>query len=164
MQGKTVAQSRVTASRLMLPQHANPRGNVHGGEVMKMVDETAGLAAMRHASCPAVTVAIDAMTFLEPVRIGDFLMLTAELTYTGKTSMEVRVSVTAENPLTGEHVHTNWAYLVFVAVDEEGQPVQVPPLIAETDEERVRMERAKERQAHRLRRREQEALPHQEDK
>lgn len=164
MDTKTVAQSRVTASRLMLPQHANPLGNVHGGEVMKMVDEAAGLAAMRHAGCPAVTVAIDAMTFLEPVRIGDFLTLTAELTYVGKTSMEVRVSVSAENPLTGEHVHTNWAYLVFVAVDEEGQPVPVPPLIAETDEQRDRMERAKERQAYRLQRRKQEAPPRPEEK
>jgi acyl-CoA hydrolase len=158
MEGKTVAQSRVTASRLMLPQHANPLGNVHGGEVMKMVDEATGLAAMRHAGCPAVTVAIDAMTFLEPVRIGDFLTLTAELTHAGKTSMEVRVSVSAENPLTGERVHTNWAYLVFVAIDEEGHPVQVPPLIAETDKERARMERARERQANRLRRREQEGI------
>jgi len=88
MEGKTVAQSRVTTSRLMLPQHANPLGNVHGGEVMKMVDEAAGLAAMRHAGRPAVTVAIDAMTFLEPVRISDFLTLTAELSYTGSTSIQ----------------------------------------------------------------------------
>ena len=156
MEGKTVAQSRVTVSRLMMPEHANPHGNVHGGEIMKMVDEVGVLAAMRHACCPSVTVAMDAMTFLQPVRIGHLLTLNAEMTYVGRTSMEVRVSVVAENPLTGEQVHTNWAYVVYVAVDEQGRPKPVPPLIAETEEERARMLRARERQAYRVRLREQE--------
>lgn len=156
MEGKTVAQSRVAVSRLMMPEHANTRGNVHGGEIMKMVDEVGGLASMRHAGCPAVTVAMDAMTFLKPVRIGHLVTFEAELTYVGNTSMEVRVSVVAENPLTGERVYTNWAYVVYVAIDEQGHPQKVPRLIAETDEERERMERAKERQAYRLRQREQE--------
>jgi acyl-CoA hydrolase len=156
MDGKTVAQSRVQVSRLMMPEHANPLGNVHGGEIMKMVDEIGGLAAMRHARCPSVTVAMDAMTFLEPVRIGNLLTLSAELTYVGRSSMEVRVSVIAENPLTGEQVHTNWAYLVYVAIDQNSRPQAVPPLIVETEEEQLRMERAKERQAYRLRQREQE--------
>ena len=156
MEGKTIAQSRVALSRLMMPEHANPLGNVHGGEVMKMVDEVGGLVAMRHAGRPSVTVAMDAMTFLEPVRIGHLLTLSGELTHVGRTSMEVRVSVVAENPMTGEQVHTNWAYVVYVAVDEDGRPHPVPPLIAENDEERAQMERAKERQAYRLRLREQE--------
>ena len=156
MEGKTVSQSRVTVSRLMMPEHANPLGNILGGELMKMVDEVGGLAAIRHAGRPAVTVAMDAMTFLEPVGVGDMVTLTAELTYVGKTSAEVRVSVTAENPFTGECTHTNWAYVVYVAIDEDGRPQPMPPLIAETEEERVRMERARERQAYRLRQREQE--------
>jgi uncharacterized protein (TIGR00369 family) len=156
MKGKTVAQSRVTVSRLMMPEHANPFGNVHGGEIMKLVDETGGLVAMRHAGCAMVTVAMDAMTFLEPVRIGDLLTLTGELSYVGRTSMEVRVSVIAENPLTGERMHTNWAYVVYVAIDDQGRPQPVPPLIVETDEERERMKRGKERQAYRLQQREHE--------
>lgn len=156
MKGKTVAQSRISVSRLMMPEHANPLGNVHGGEIMKLVDETGGLVSMRHAGCPAVTVAMDAMTFLEPVRIGDLLTLSGELSYVGRTSMEVRVSVIAENPLTGQRMHTNWAYVVYVAIDEQGHPQPVPPLIAETDEERERMKRGEERQAYRLRQREHE--------
>lgn len=160
MEGKTVAHSRVQVSRLMMPEHANPLGHVHGGEIMKMVDEIGGLAAIRHARCPSVTVAMDAMAFLEPVRIGDLVTLTAELTYVGKTSMEVRVSVVAENPLTGQRVHTNWAYVVYVAIDGGGRPQPVPPLIPETDEERERFERGKDRQAHRLRRAEQERPAH----
>lgn len=153
MEEKTVAHSRVTISRLMMPEHANVLGNVHGGEIMKMVDEVGGLAAMRHAACPAVTVAMDAMTFLEPVRIGNLLTLHAEVTYVGTSSMEVRVSVVAENPLTGKRVHTNWAYVVYVAIGQDGRPQPVPRLIAETPEEQQRMERAKERQAYRLQQR-----------
>lgn len=159
MEGKTVSHSRVQVSRLMMPEHANPLGHVHGGEIMKMVDELGGLVAMRHARCPSVTVAMDAMAFLEPVRIGDLLTLTAELSYVGRTSMEVRVSVVAENPLTGARVYTNWAYVVYVAIDGQGRPQPVPPLITETDEERERFERGKARQAHRLRMAEQERPP-----
>ena len=90
------------------------------------------------------------------MRIGNLLTLTSELTYVGTTSMEVRVSVVAENILTGEYAHTNWAYAVYVAIDKQGQPTPVPPLIAETEEEKARMQRASERQAYRLRQREQE--------
>lgn len=160
MEGRTVAQSRVSVSILMGIEHVNQLGRVHGGEIMKKLDEAGGLAAMRHAQCPVVTVAVDAITFLEPVSVGNLLQMTAELTYVGRTSMEVRVSVIAENPLTGERVHTNWAYLVYVAIDEQGRPKQVPPLIAETDEERERMQRAKERRVYRLQRSEQEVARH----
>ena len=88
-------------SMLMNPEHANALGNVHGGVIMKLVDEAGGLAAMRHARSPVVTVAIDSMTFDEPIYVGNLVTLTAELTYIGRTSMEVRVSVAAEDPLTG---------------------------------------------------------------
>jgi uncharacterized protein (TIGR00369 family) len=146
---RCVAESRVTLSTLMNPEHANPLGNVHGGVIMKLVDEAGGLAAMRHARCPVVTVAIDSMTFQEPIYVGHMVMLTAELTYVGRTSMEVRVSVMAENPLTGARVYTNLAYLVFVAIDSQGKPQRVPPLCLETPEEELRFKQAKERQIER---------------
>ena len=137
----------------MQPEHANLRGYVHGGWIMKLCDEAAGLAAMRHARQPCVTVAIDHMTFREPVRLGDVLSLQAELTWVGRTSIEVEVQVTAETTLTGERTRTNTGYLVYVAIDENERPTPVPPLIAETDAERARMEAARERQVYRLSRR-----------
>jgi uncharacterized protein (TIGR00369 family) len=150
MPGKRVKDSQVTLHHFMLPQHANPLGNVHGGVIMRLVDEAAGLCAMRHAQHPAVTIAIDSMTFYSPVRVGELVTLNASLNWVGHTSMEVGVRVVAENPLTGERTHTNSAYLVFVALDDDGQPVKVPPLILETDEERRRWTEAEARQQRRL--------------
>ena len=141
--------SRLTLSQLMHPEHANLLGNVHGGWIMKLVDEAGALACMRHAQKKVVTVAIDSMTFRQPIRIGDLIILNAEVTYTGKTSMEAEVQVVAENPVTGERTHTNTAYLVYVALDDEGHPTNVPALVTETDEEKARMEQAKKRQAYR---------------
>ena len=156
-QPKTVRESRVTLSQLMHPEHANPRGDVHGGWIMKLADEAGALAAMRHAQRRVVTVAIDQMMFHEPIRIGDLVTLQAEVTYVGRTSMETRVSVIAEDPIGGERVHTNTAYLVYVALDEHGQPVPVPSLVPETESEKIQMEAGKERQAYRLNRRAREA-------
>jgi uncharacterized protein (TIGR00369 family) len=147
--GKRIADSRVTLSALMGPQDTNGLGNVHGGVIMKMVDEAGGLATMRHGGRPTVTVAMDSMTFIEPIRVGMFVTCMAELTYVGRTSMEVRVEVAAENPLLGTSSITNVAYLVFVALDESGQPTPVPPLIYETDEDKRRAERARARQEYR---------------
>ncbi|MGQ9832991.1 MAG: acyl-CoA thioesterase [Candidatus Villigracilaceae bacterium] len=147
---KTVSASRVTIAQLMQPEHANNFGNVHGGWIMKLVDEAGALAAMRHAQHRVVTVAIDRMVFRQPIRLGDLVILTAEVTYAGNTSLEVEVHVVAENPITGQQTHTNTAYLVFVALDENHRPVRVPPLIAETEQEKQRMEDAKARQAQRL--------------
>ena len=134
----------------MHPEHANLLGNVHGGWIMKLVDEAGALACMRHAQKKVVTVAIDSMTFRQPIRIGDLIVLNAEVTYTGRTSMEAAVQVVAENPVTGERTHTNTAYLVYVALDNEGQPTSVPQLVIETEEDIQRMEQAKARQAHRI--------------
>ena len=134
----------------MHPEHANLLGNVHGGWIMKLVDEAAALACMRHAQKKVVTVAIDSMTFRRPIRLGDLIILNAEVLYAGRTSMEAEVHVVAENPITGERTHTNTAYLVYVALDDQGRPTQVPPLKAETDEEKQRMEQAAERQQRRL--------------
>lgn len=148
--GKPIQKSRVQLAQLMQPEHANNHGNVHGGWIMKMVDEAGALACMRHAQHRVVTVAVDQMMFRQPIRLGDLVTLTAEISYTGRSSMEARVEVVAENPVTGECVHTNTAYCVYVALDDDGKSIPVPPLIAESEEERQRMERGKARQAYRL--------------
>jgi uncharacterized protein (TIGR00369 family) len=147
---KPVSASRVTLSQLMHPEHANLLGNVHGGWVMKLVDEAGALACMRHAQRKVVTVTIDSMDFRQPIRIGDVVILNAEVSYTGRTSMEATVEVHAENPITGEQTHTNTAFLVYVALDDSGRPTPVAQLQAETQEERQKMEEAKVRQQRRL--------------
>ncbi len=134
----------------MNPDLANALGNVHGGEIMKLVDEAGGFAAMKHARNVAVTVAMDSMTFLSPVHVGALLTLNASVNWVGRTSMEVGVRVEAENVVTGQVTHTNSAYLVYVALDQYGQATPVPPLLVETDQERRRWEQAAARQAHRL--------------
>jgi uncharacterized protein (TIGR00369 family) len=134
----------------MQPEHANIIGHVHGGWIMKLVDEAGALACMRHAQKRVVTVALDSMVFREPIKIGDLVIINAEVTYTGRTSMEAEVQVIAENPVTGERTDTNTAYLVYVALDNDGSPTPVPALITETDDEKQRMELAKKRQAHRI--------------
>lgn len=147
---KTIRASRVTLSQLMHLEHANLLGNVHGGWVMKLADEAGALACMRHAQKKVVTVAIDSMTFRQPIKLGDLVILRAEVTYTGRTSMEATVEVHAENPVTGEQTHTNTAYMVYVALDDEGRPTSVPPLKAETEEDKKKMEQAQVRQERRL--------------
>jgi uncharacterized protein (TIGR00369 family) len=147
---KPVSASRITLSQLMHLEHANLLGNVHGGWIMKLMDEAGALACMRHAQRKAVTVAMDSMVFRQPILIGDLVILTAEVTYVGRTSMEVEVQVNAENPVTGERTHTNTAYLVYVALDDEGRPTSVPGLTVETEAQQHRMEEAKERQERRL--------------
>ena len=150
VQPKKVSASLVTLSQLMQPEHANNLGNVHGGWIMKLVDEAGALACMRHAQQRVVTVAVDQMTFQQPIRIGDLVTLNAEVSYVGRTSMEAEVHVTAENPISGERTHTNRAYVVYVALDGAGNPVPVPGLIPENEEQRQRMEDGKARQAYRL--------------
>ena len=147
---KSIRASRISIAQLMQPEHANNLGNVHGGWIMKLVDEAGALACMRHAQRRVVTVAIDSMVFRQPIRIGDLIILNAEVTYAGRTSMEAEVQVQAENPVTGERTHTNTAYLVYVALDDNGNPIPVPPLKAETEEEKQKMEQANERQRRRL--------------
>jgi uncharacterized protein (TIGR00369 family) len=149
-QSKPMSASKISIAQLMQPEHANNLGNVHGGWIMKLVDEAGALACMRHAQRRVVTVAIDQMIFRQPIRIGDLVILNAQVTYAGRTSMEAEVQVTAENPVTGEQTHTNTAYVVYVALDRNGEPAPVPALYAETDDEEVRMQRARERQDHRL--------------
>ena len=147
---KTVKASRISIAQLMQPEHANNLGNVHGGWIMKLADEAGALACMRHAQRRVVTVAIDSMVFHNPIKIGELVLLTAEVTYTGHTSMEAEVQVQAENPITGERTHTNNAYFVYVALDDNGKPVVVPSIIPETEDEKKKLEDARLRQAQRL--------------
>ncbi|MGD8804961.1 MAG: acyl-CoA thioesterase [Chloroflexota bacterium] len=151
---KPAAESRVTLTQLMGPGSANTMGNVHGGYIMKLSDEAGGMTASKHARRSVVTIAVDSMTFHSPVHIGNLVTVTGEVTWTGRTSMETRVVVKAENVLTGVVTHTNTAYFVYVALDEQGRPTPVPPVLCTTDEEKARFARAAERQAHRLRQRE----------
>jgi uncharacterized protein (TIGR00369 family) len=134
----------------MIPQDANPAGNVHGGVIMKLIDTAAAVAATRHARSNAVTASIDRLDFHHPVYVGDLLFLKASLNMTGKTSMEVGVRVEAENVITGEVRHTASAYLTFVSLDENGRPREVPPLLVETEEEVRRNREARIRKEARL--------------
>lgn len=134
---------------------ANSAGFIHGGTVMKLTDEAAGLAGVKHSRCRVVTASVGSMTFLHPVHIGELLTLTASVNAAWRTSMEVGVRVEAENPRTGVVHHTNSAYLTMVAVDDEGHPSPVPPLAPETAEEERRMREAELRRRNRLAEREQ---------
>jgi acyl-CoA hydrolase len=150
MNEKRVSDSRITLSQLMGPADANLMGNVHGGVLMKLCDEAGAMAASKFARRPTVTVAVDSMAFHSPVQLGNLVTVSAEVTWTGRSSLETRVVVSAENVLTGETTHTNTAYLVYVALGEDGRPTAVPSLILESEEEKQRFERAAARQAHRL--------------
>lgn len=153
---KRIEESRTTLSLLMGQQNANRLGNVHGGVIMKLVDEAGAIAAMKHAQSPVVTVAVDSMTFVHPIHIGDVVTFTAELTYVGRTSMEARVEVVTENPMTADRRISNTAYLVYVALDTNGKPTPVAPLLLETEEQIARATAAKERQEFRKHQRAQE--------
>jgi uncharacterized protein (TIGR00369 family) len=147
MQAKRVKDSQITIVYQMAHQDANLAGNVHGGVILRNIDNTAGIVASRHANSNAVTASIDRVDFHSPVYVGDLLRLLASVNYAGRTSMEIGVRVEAENFITGDIRHTATAYLSFVALDAKGKPTQVPQLILETEEE-------KRRNAEALRRRE----------
>jgi uncharacterized protein (TIGR00369 family) len=144
----------------MNPENANPAGNVHGGDIMKMIDTAGGVAATRHARAHVVTASIDRMDFHHPVYVGDFLTLKASVNFVGKTSMEVGVRVEAENPITGLKRHTGSAYLTYVALDANKKPMQLPPLVLETEEERLRNAEAAERRQMRLAEKKKEKKKH----
>ena len=153
---KTVAYSRVTMSIMMQPQDANPAGIVHGGVVMKHIDDAAGVVALRHTRCNVVTASIDRLDFHNPAFIGNLLTLKASLNLVGTTSMEIGVRVETEDLKTGEIRHTASAYLSFVALDDHYRPQEVPPLILETDEDRRRNRQAQDRRRVRLAEKKQE--------
>jgi acyl-CoA hydrolase len=150
MEGKTIKDSSVTISYVMLPEDANPAGNVHGGVIMKHIDMTGGVVAMRHSRSNVVTASIDSLIFHYPVFVGDLVTLRASLNMVARSSMEIGVRVETENLYTGEKRHTASAYLTFVALDRNGRPTQVPPLILETDDEQRRNRQAAARREIRL--------------
>ena len=134
---------------------ANSAGFVHGGTVMKLCDEAAGLAAIKHSGRRCVTAGMDRMAFLHPVHVGELLTCSACVNAVWRTSMEVGVRVEAENPFSGEKRHTSTAYLTMVALDDDGEPTQAPPLVAQTDAEKRRQREAETRRRNRLTEREQ---------
>ena len=150
MEGKPVRESISEYSELALPNDANPFGNLLGGRVMHLVDLAGAMAAMRHAHKPVVTVAVDSLHFLHPVRISELVVLRSSVNRVFRTSMEVGVKVETENLMTGERRHTCSAYLTFVALGEDRQPTAITPVIPETEEEKRRYREAGERREHRL--------------
>lgn len=152
--GKPTAASRTTLSHIMTGNDTNLLGTVHGGVIMKLVDDAAGAVAGRHSGGPAVTASMDEMVFLEPVRVGDLVHVRAQVNWTGRSSMEVGVRVMAErwNESTPAQ-QVGSAYLVFAAVDADGKPRTVPPVIPETERDKRRYQEAQIRRTHRLARR-----------
>jgi acyl-CoA hydrolase len=147
---RPASASEVVLARQMEIPDANIAGNVHGGTIMKMVDTAAGLAAAKHCGGLAVTAAMDEMSFLEPVYVGDVVTVKAMVNEAFHTSVEVGVRVEAETYATGRHVHTSSAYLVFVSIDDRGTPRTVPPLLADTEDQRRRQQEARLRRGTRL--------------
>ena len=152
-EGRRVAESRTQLVQWMGIGHANSAGFIHGGSVMKLADEAAGVVAVKHSHCRVVTAGVDRMTFLEPVNVGELLTLSASVNAVWRTSMEVGVRVEAENPRTGQRRHTSTAYFTMVALGDDGLPKPVPPLVAETADERRREAEAQLRRSNRLRER-----------
>jgi uncharacterized protein (TIGR00369 family) len=158
MNGKRVTESMVLMAQLMTPEDANPAGNVHGGVIMKLIDNAGGTVAARHARNNVVTASIDRMNFHKPVYIGNLITLKASLNMVGTTSMEVGVRVVAEDLLTGEVWHTASAYLTYVALDSNSKPISIPPLIVENNEQARRYQEANERRELRQLERRREAV------
>lgn len=148
---KKMSESRVEMTQLVLPEHTNAMGTIFGGQIMAWVDIAAAICAFRHCRMPCVTVSMDTLDFISPVKLGEIVILKANINFVGKSSMEIGVKVTSENPLTGEMKHTASAYLTFVALDSNGKPATlIPGLITESDKEQKWLEEAVERRTLRL--------------
>jgi acyl-CoA hydrolase len=147
---RTVRETESEYSEICLPNDANTLGNMLGGHVMHLVDLCGAIAAMRHARCSVVTASVDQMTFLHPIRIGELVRLKSQVNRVFRTSMEVGVKVWVENLRTPGFRHTSSAYLTFVAIDQAGNRVVLPPVMPETEDEKRRYYEAAERRAYRL--------------
>jgi len=145
MTPKSSSESKVTMAQIVLPYHANVAGNMHGGEVMKLMDTAAGVVAARHCLSNVVTASVTQLSFTEPIFVGDLVMCSAELTYTGNTSMEVHVKVTAEDLERGIIRNVSEGYFFMVSLDRNGKPTKIPPLLIETEEQQKHYEAAQER-------------------
>lgn len=148
--GKTVAESAVEMVEVVLPNDANPLGNILGGKVMHLIDIAGAIAAHRHSRRHVVTVSVDYLDFVHPIRVGQLILLRAFVTGVFHTSMEVEVKVFLEDYITGEHRQTSSAFVTYVALDAEGRPTPVPPLLLRTAEERRRHREALARRRRRL--------------
>jgi len=142
MQGKKVSETRVVTVSPMSPQEANTAGNVSGGVIMRIIDLAGGIVAQRHTRMNVVTASVDRIDFLHPAYIGDVIFAHASLNFVGRTSLEVGVRVESENTRTGQIRHIASAFLTYVALNPEGRPVEVPPLILETTEDKRRNQAA----------------------
>jgi uncharacterized protein (TIGR00369 family) len=136
--GKPVSQSKTVLATLVEPSQTNPMGNIHGGVIMKLADQAGAAAAIRHAGRICVTASIDSLDFLNPVHVGDLVTLKSAVNYVHRTSMEVGVRIEAENMATGEVKHVVSAYFIFVALDDQCRPTPIPPVIPETEDEKLR--------------------------
>lgn len=134
MKSKKQEESIAVSAEQVLPHQANPAGNVHGGEIIKMMDSTAGIAAQKHCRTNVVTARVDELCFKKPVKIGDYVTCTARVVYSGFSSMEVFVTVESENLYTGETQIALTAFFTMVSLDENGQPTEVPPIEVGNDE------------------------------
>ena len=157
MDGKRVKDSVFITSIVTLPQDANAVGNVHGGVIMKHIDNAAGVVAVRHGGRPAVTASIDRIDFHHPVYVGNLVTLEAELNWVGSSSMEIGVRAESEDLVKDVIRHVATAYLTFVALDENGRPQKIPPLNLQTEDERKRFQMAEARREDRLRQKKREA-------
>lgn len=153
MKEKPCSASLTVKTFYVMPPDTNTYGTLFGGNLMAAIDDAAAIAAMRHARKPVVTASTDSVDFLSPIREGNSVCVEAFVTWTGRTSMEVFVKVVAEDLLTGERQVSSTAFLTFVAVDEDGQPVEVPSVYPETSQEKVLHEEASGRARHREQRR-----------
>lgn len=142
--------SSVLMTELVLPSHTNSHGTIFGGVIMSWIDIAGAIAAQRHARNPVVTVSVDYLGFLVPIKIGYVVQIKARVSFVGRTSMEIEILVDAENPITGEKRRATQAYLTYVAVDEFGRPKKVPPLMPKTTEEKRQYEAAKTRREKRM--------------
>ena len=142
--------SPVLMTELVLPSHTNALGTIFGGVVVGWIDIAAAIAAQRYARSPVVTVSIDYLHFINPIKVGYTVKILAQVSYVGKTSMEIEVNVEAENGITGDCRPATRAYLTFVAVDQDGKPRSVPHYEPKTAEEKERKKQAEERRKTRL--------------
>ena len=147
---KKVSVSEVIMTQLVLPTHTNSLDTIFGGTIMSWIDIAAAISAQRHCNRPVVTASMDQMSFYAPVRKGWVVNLKASVNFVAKTSMEIGVKVTAENPTTGELFHTSTAYMTFVALNSQGRPTDVPPLILESADDKRRFAEGKKRRELRL--------------
>ena len=150
MKGKKISESRTTMTEVVLPNDANNYGNILGGKVMHLMDMAAAIAALRHCRKPVVTVSVDSLHFVHPIPVGQLVLLEAVVTRSFSTSVEVQVEVFSENPLSGKQEKTSSAFLTFVALDSEGHPLKIAPVIPKSVQEKDRYQKALDRRRRRL--------------